>query len=295
MKERWRVRALRSGLQRWPFPRGRGVLLRSLRPFLPPGPFLIEVEPGIFVEDDLRDYMILYYFVHGFRDDPAFQLARRLVRPGDTVLDVGANVGLWLMGVARAAGPDGAVHAFEPLPANFARLAANVRRNGLGWVRCHPLAVADEVGEAFLLLPAGENSGLGSLCGRDLGERIRVAVTTVDDFCAREGLARVDLVKVDVEGAEPRVFQGAARLLAGERAPMVMFETGDTLAASFGTSPAEAKHLLTDAGYSIYRFRQDRLEGVGPDEAHPASEDLFAFRPRHLEESPALAALRRLS
>src|SRR5204862_27361 len=94
------------------------------------------------------------------------QLARRLVRARDVVLDVAANVGLWLMGVARAAGAESTVHGFEPLPANFRRLSDNVDRNRLAWVRCHPVAVAAEVGTAVLLPPSGvtRSAASGASC-----------------------------------------------------------------------------------------------------------------------------------
>src|SRR5262249_19679529 len=155
------------------------------------------------------DYVLHYYFLLGFRRDPGFELVRDLVRPGDTVLDVGANIGLWVLGVARAAGPSAVVHAFEPLPSNFARLSDNLGRNPLGWVRCHRRALADRTGEARFLVPGAANSGVGSLSDHGRGESLTVAVTTLDAFCHHHAIARVHFLKVDVEGAELKVFRGA--------------------------------------------------------------------------------------
>jgi FkbM family methyltransferase len=288
-----RVRAIRLGLQRWPFRRGRGVVLRSARFLLPREPFLTEVEPGILIPGDLDDYMVLHYFVHGLDQDPAFQLARRLVRPGDTVIDVGANIGLWVMGMARAVGARGHVHAFEPFPANFARLRANLERNGLAWVRCHQLAAADWVGDAQFLAPTGSNSGVGALRPDAPRGPFSVRVTTLDEFCGQQALTHVSMLKVDVEGAELRVFQGAQKLLGSADAPMVMFEVGDSLAAAYGSTPTEAKAFLAGIGYEIYRCRAGRLEPVGLEDAHPGSEDLLAVRPAHFTGHPALQSLLR--
>jgi FkbM family methyltransferase len=207
------------------------------------------------------------------------------------VLDVGANVGMWVLGVARAAGPTAVVHAFEPLPANFERLAENLRRNALGWVRCHRVAVADRAGEARFLLPGPGNSGVGSLSAEGSGASVTVEVTTLDAFCREQGLSRVHILKVDVEGAELRVFRGAATLLGSARPPVIMFEVGETLAAAFGATTTEVKQFLVDAGYGLYRLHAGRLQGVTPTDTHPGSEDLLALQPSHLREHPALAAL----
>jgi FkbM family methyltransferase len=287
--ERAVVRGARLTLQRWPFRRGRERIWRAVRRFLPRTPFYTEMEPGIVVLADLDDYILRYYFINGLSQDPAFQLIRGLVRPGDVVIDVGAHVGLWVMGVARAAGPTAAVHAFEPLPGNFESLTANVRRNGLEWIQCHPQAVADVPGEAEFKLPRTGNTGVGSLsASAAAGPSVHVRVTTLDAFCQGAALPRVDFLKVDAEGAELRIFRGSRALIESEKGPLITFEVGDTLAAAFGSTAADTKRFLVQAGYGIYRCRHDKLESVPADAGHPTSEDLVALRAAHLETHPRL-------
>jgi FkbM family methyltransferase len=290
-RERARVRMARVTLRHWPFRRGHGVLLRLFRPILPRAPFVMELEPGIAVAADLEDYVVLHYFVYGFRRDPAFRLVRDLVRPGDTVIDVGANAGLWIMGIARRAGATAVVHAFEPVPGNFERLTVNVERNNLTWVHCHRLALSDVAGRAQFQMPPSGNTGAGSLGTREAAGSFDVQVSTLDGFCQENALARVHLLKVDVEGAELRVFKGAAGLLGSKQPPFITFEVGESLAAAFGTSAAVVKAFLGQFGYAIYRHRGNFLETVPADERHPMSEDLFAVHPTHFG---AYAALRRL-
>jgi hypothetical protein len=90
-----------------------------------------------------------------------------------------------------------------------------------------------------------------------------------------------------------RVSEGAGKLLASDRPPLIMFEVGDSLAAAFGTSSAAVKGCLAAHGYGCYRYRNARLETVDVDENHMASEDLIALHPCHLAEYPIVAHLAR--
>lgn len=112
---------------------------------------------------------------------------------------------------------------------------------------------------------------------------IRAPVVTLDAYAAQKQIDRVDVIKVDVEGAEILVFRGATKLLSGKEAPAIFFEVNNTLSASFGTSTREVKELLISYGYGIYRWRNAKFAAVPVDEAH-GHEDLFALKPRHLEQ-----------
>jgi FkbM family methyltransferase len=135
-------------------------------------------------------------------------------RPGVTALDVGANVGAYSILLGQWAGPSGKVFAFEPAPEVFEGLARHVALNGLAG-RVEPIrsAVGAEVGTARLLIAGtGGESRLviptPGTPGTDVGAMIDVRVTTIDAFCAERGLSP-DFIKVDVEGFELSVLQGA--------------------------------------------------------------------------------------
>jgi hypothetical protein len=153
------------------------------------------------------------------------------------------------------------------------------------------MALSDVVGEARLLVPQGGNSGAGSLARKPGEASVAVPVTTLDEFCHQRGLSRVDLLKVDVEGAELKVFRGAQQLLASSGAPIIMFEVGESLTAGFGASTSEVKRFLAALGYGVYRYAKGLLVSVPNDEVHPTPEDLLAFRPAHVRERPRLAGL----
>ena len=285
------IRFIRTCLQRWPFKRGKGLLLRLFGARLQRRDFLIEIEPGVLIPGELDDWMVLSFFADAQRDLP-LQLSRSLIRPGDTLIDVGANTGLWALGAAVRVGPTGTVHAFEPVPDNFSRLTRNLALNGFANVICQKLALADKSGHTVFYAATDENSGIGSLTKRgETDHAIEIEMTTVDDYCAAQSIGRVDLMKVDVEGAELLVFRGAERLLSSKEAPIIMFETDEVLTARFGSSSTLIKTLLQQYGFEFYRYKGDRLEPVTVNELHHKQEDLFALKPFQIERHQLLQRL----
>lgn len=264
--------------------------MRLFRPLLRNRNFMMEVEPGIWVPAELDDYVLFWCFVHGYERDPVVQLSRSLIRHGDTVVDVGANIGLWMMGAARRAGLEGEIHGFEPLEENFTRLKTNLALNGLNchWVRCQQVALSDRCGQAIFYAPTNNNSGMGALAQREgVSQPLEVTLMTLDDYCDQQGIDRVDFMKVDVEGAELQVFRGSSRLLGAPKAPIVLFEADDAWAQSFACSTIDVKAFLNEHGYDFFRYTGRKLEPVAVSVPH-THEDLFAVKPYHFERHPIL-------
>lgn len=157
------------------------------------------------------------------------RLFQEHIRPGATVLDVGAHVGYYTLLSAVLAGPRGRVHAFEPNPQNAAFLRRHVRLNRLGNVTVEQAAVSDRAGTARF--DFGTGSGTGHLA--DAGA-LEVRTVRLDDYCAQHGLAPT-VVKIDVEGAEMSVLAGGRETLARHR-PVIFLSThgAEVHAASLG-------------------------------------------------------------
>jgi FkbM family methyltransferase len=248
----------------------------------------MEVEPGLFIPADLDDYMVYWCFAGEQERDAPFQRSQALIAPGDTVIDVGANIGLWVLGAARRVRPEGRVHAFEPVPENYRRLTANLSLNGLDWVECQPLALADRCGHVVVYEAANGNSGAAGLARREGVDRpVEVRAITLDEYCAVNAIGRVDFLKVDVEGGEYLVFRGAATLLDPAEAPAIFFEANEEAASRFASSVREVKRLLAQHGYCFYRHTGSRLEPVSVDQEHK-QEDLFALKSYHFARYPTL-------
>jgi FkbM family methyltransferase len=249
----------------------------------------MEVEPGLVIPADLSDYMILHYFANPFCGQHAVRLARELIQPGDTVLDIGANIGLWSLVAARRVGAGGRLFALEPVPGNFKRLRQALELNRMTWVECRQLALSDRIGSTTFYASTTGNSALGSLARREgIDEPLVVPTTTLDEFCEVERVGTPHFLKVDVEGAEALVFQGGGRTLGQEEAPAIQFEASDPLLRRFGTDTTALKRRLTEFDYRVLRYDGRELAVVPVDEPHEF-EDLFALKPSHLARTSSLA------
>ena len=148
---------------------------------------------------------------------------RDAVRPGMVALDVGANVGAYSTLLGQWVGAAGAVFAFEPAPDTFQGLQAHVRLNRLtSVVKPVRAAVGEGVSNGRFLVAGSVGEGrLASTGDRDT-PGISVPVTTIDEFCAREGIAP-DFIKIDVEGSELAALRGARETIRARRGRLALF------------------------------------------------------------------------
>jgi FkbM family methyltransferase len=193
------------------------------------------------------------------------RLFLRLVQRGDTVFDVGANLGVYSLLFSRLVGQSGQVHAFEPGPPTFAGLDRHLEREGpCRNLTANHLAVGAAAGTATLYLP-GDDHGQASLSRQTAGSwttapevaEFAVPMTTLDAYAAARTPGPVHLIKIDVEGAELGVLQGGARLLARDH-PLLHLEVSYSWARAFGYGPAEVVAFLAGLGYAaFYRLQGD--------------------------------------
>ena len=218
-----------------------------------------------------RDSVARALFLYGTYEICGTRLLQAFLCPGMTFVDVGANIGYYSLLAARAVGPAGAVHAFEPNEAVRPRLEENIRLNNLlDRVYIRPQAVARTSGEsAFYRSVVSDNSGLSSILpgsGRtDVAEM--VPCVSLDDFVASLPSTRsIDLIKIDVEGAEAEVLAGGQRVLGGDDAPAIMFESRDV---------AEIEQVLRPHRYAIRRLHYTLARGLELVEPGPSFHGIF--------------------
>jgi FkbM family methyltransferase len=177
-----------------------------------------------------REAMNKALFLYGTLEISETRLVQALLRPGMCFIDVGANIGYYTLIAASIVGPTGAVHAFEPNEVIRTRLSANLRRNELDNVVVHGEAMTSQSGSVrFYASVSSENSGTSSIIpGAGLSAQgEEVPCVSLDDFAATLAPRRIDVLKMDVEGAELDAIKGGHKVLGGADAPALVFEGHD--------------------------------------------------------------------
>lgn len=221
---------------------------------------------------------------HGLSDLRTCEMISRIVRAGDYVVDIGANIGIMTSLMAKRACASGSVSAFEPHPHTRARLGRNVRE----WSQCDPdcarvevlaFAVSSRTGTADLVEPASfeKNSGEARLLegGAEGQQAHQVDTVIFDQWFAK--VPSIRLVKIDVEGHEDEVLAGMSRSLADGRIDYLIFEEMRTL-------PSPACEFVSDFGYRTYlidrKFSGPQLIPTGdrPDTLVGEATNVLAVR-----------------
>jgi FkbM family methyltransferase len=176
----------------------------------------------------------------------------RLVTPGMTVLDVGANIGYYTAMAAERVGPDGRVVAFEPDPQNYELLARNAASMCSARVEVHDWALSDHGGAATLFRDyrSSSRSTLVREVVRKPGGELEVRLRTLDAWFAGDG-GRVDLIKIDTEGSEGRIIRGGLQLIERCR-PILVMEFWPLALRANGTDPDELVESLDALDYWFF-------------------------------------------
>jgi FkbM family methyltransferase len=230
---------------------------------------------------DLSEGIDFSIYLLGAFERSTVATLRKLVRPGSIIFDVGANIGAHTLGLARSTGPEGHVFAFEPTDFAFAKLKRNLALNPELELRTHAyqILLASDPGMAlpakiYSSWPLAGNEPVHPKHRGRLSTTSDALVDTVDGFVTREGIARLDLIKIDVDGNEYPVLQGASRTLA-RFGPTLVMELSPYVHAEQNQSFATLIELLRDLDYSLQDastwrslpLRADDLEMLIPDGA----------------------------
>ncbi len=220
------------------------------------------------------------------------QLLDRILSPGMTILDIGANLGFYTCLFAQRVGPTGRVIAFEPTPSTFESLQSNVRLNGYQeLIECHCCALSNTEGTASMnTFPesAGVYNSLGVTCpidGSQPQDVIEVSTTTLDQFYRGQDFQNGVFVKIDVEGFEHQVIEGGANLLESEDNVAMMVELYEPASQQCGSSALDTLALLESYGFEAYSMTAtatlSRFDATARREltAGRLAPDVFFFKP----------------
>jgi FkbM family methyltransferase len=183
-----------------------------------------------------------------------FHFMRRYLRPTDTFIDVGANIGvytLWASQFVDTCDGNGRIIAFEPDPKNLSRLREQLALNGLERVQTVPVALSDS--PDTIRFSQGKDMLNHIVIDSVDEESIAIDAVTLDAYCADCNVGLINLAKIDVEGTEQMVLAGARRMLAERRIDVIQLEFNEQVLHR-RLSDTETMTVLRRNGYSLFRF-----------------------------------------
>lgn len=241
---------------------GNGIVLtrvKGFKMFLPSDD--ISITPSLLLENSHESWATTVFL--------------RLIKPGMTVVDIGANIGYYTLLAAGAVGPKGKVYGFEPEPRNFELLRRNVMVNGLNWATLSDKALWNEAGTAQLFTTHGYAAcGGHTLCGGDAHDTrpsIAVETITLDAFLSDD--RKVDVIKIDAEGAEPFILEGMQEVIRSNRDLKIIMEFSPAFLRFVGRDPVNYLADLRKQGFRVRLIMHDTtLEELDPNSIEPDSD-----------------------
>lgn len=210
------------------------------------------------------------------------------LREGMVVFDVGANIGELSLLFSRFVQPDGKVFSFEASKDTFDKLSSICNLSGRNNVELNHMALSDINGTLELYVYPEEYSGMNTLANRPLASygidikpvrREQVRSSTIDTFCQERCINHIDLLKIDVEGAEYQVLVGARHMLEQKRVGCCVFEFGQTT-FDMGNTPAMIEIYLAKMGYRIRNIVPRNSRFPGRESAMSAKFSIHVAEPK---------------
>jgi len=269
-------------LSKFPLRDGKAYFYKLLHEPLAPAERYVTVKlyQGFRMKLDLADEEQRKIFFYGhYHERYEAQMVLSLLDRDEVFWDIGANIGYFSLIAATALGNSGQILAFEPGRPAYERLLDNISLNPFTNIKTFQLAVAATEGEAVLYLFADIADSSASLYhpGKEQAGRQVCQTVSLDKFLVEQGLRPPDFLKIDVEGAELAVLQGAQNLIA-THTPLLLMEIEEKNLRAAGASKATIQELLWDYGYRAAHLRKGRWRLIN-DVAETRGRNIFWFNP----------------
>lgn len=237
-----------------------------------------QVDINLYPEGEVAEFLVLQQFF----ERSQIALTAAYLKPGMKVIDVGANIGVYSILAQQCVGETGFIWAFEPSTESFQRLLKNIDLNGCSRIQPVPMALNDRSDTHVALR---SDPGFGDAYRYVVPEKAAtrsggeiVSATTLDVYARRNGVARADYIKVDVEGFESKVFAGARELLASSRDVVIMFESEADWCERAGCRQEDAFEILRKFDFRLYVWDPRSRKWKSDDHSLFKSSTVWAAR-----------------
>lgn len=246
-----------------------------------PGKFYMKLNPVEHIQQQL--------FWYGYYEKNLGDTLKKLVKPGDVFLDIGANIGYFSLLVANNVST-AKIISFEPVADLLQKLKENVSINNIKNITVINAAVGEASEEKELFLSAPDNLGMSSFHQPDnfSGKKEMVKVLTIDEWFKKAGLAKIDIIKLDVEGSELGALKGMKGVLQDLR-PLIIVEINPGTLSMFGLMPKDIFDYISMLNFEGRIISETGgLIELGEKEINETINVLFAHREKICLLSPVI-------
>lgn len=240
---------------------------------------------GFQIPCDVRDHVQRQIWLYGAYEPVEAYLFQHFLKPAMVVFDIGANVGQYSLLASSAVGPKGTVYGFEAQPDNFLKFSANCQQNNsMGNLFPQGLAVWNEDVQLEMKMPAGMSDNAGSFYAQKNTENSvhKVQAIRLDDFILKNNIQRLDVIKMDIEGAEAFALEGAQETLKKFH-PVIFIEINQAALTNMGCSPKMISEKLFSLGYKAFKMGHSAASSESLSDLSHITQSNLIF---HTEDLP---------
>lgn len=274
--------------------RGRNTVRKAIRVFSP------KMKDGIVVKTKYNFKLKIYplfdkgierkVFENGIYEEGTLWCFQKIIKRGDIILDVGANIGLTSIYAGILTGETGKVFSFEPLPTTFNILLENIHLNKLKNIIALNLALENRTGEAFIYENLHINRGAASLYKNQTNKGIPVKVDTLNNFIKSQSIANIDFIKIDIEGSELDMLKGGADFFRKSKKPIICIEYSSEVKSKYDPLLIY-KILKFDFGYNLFKQQWGKeskspLVPIKSEFDLPYHNNIYCFQENHYKYLP---------
>lgn len=203
-----------------------------------------------------------------------------ILQNGMIVFDIGANKGLYSLIAATKIGKEGRIYSFEPATKAHNSLLDNIKLNNYSNIYPFKLGISDKQGEiVFNICDDDAYNSIGNNPLKPVKEQQIIRITSIDFFCKEHNINKIDLLKIDTEGAEELVLKGGKTLLSNNNGPIIICEYNSK--TNYGIANSEGMFtLLREMGYYIFQINSKEL--IYFDKSNYKSTEIICLKESHL-------------
>lgn len=247
---------------------------------------------GIKLWLDLKKDVDLFLFLGDF-ESSNIQIFSTLINEKDTVIDVGANIGIYSILASKKVGELGRIYSFEPSTWARERLEKNIKLNNSKNINISSKGVSNKSGKIdFYICEDDAYNSIGEVPMRPVIKKEVIDVISLDDFCKEYKIEKVDILKVDTEGADYLVMQGAMTILNSVNSPVIFCEVNKNIKKGFNFTIDEYLAFFRNNGYSIYEIEKNTNKLFEFNLTNSNSSEIICLKEHHRKRYSNLLAFR---